>query len=244
MKLKVPSALKSPKWTAVIKRNPRRLLKPLRITVTAGPTREFIDPVRFISNRSSGKMGYAIARAAARRHHHVTLISGPVTLPPPAQVTIEHVVSADSMRRAVSRRLAHTDILIMVAAVSDWKPKACVKKKIKKTLFPNVLPLQPTPDILLTLRPRKGRRMFVGFAAETGAPDREAWRKLLAKGLDMIVANDVSRPDSGFEVDTNRVSIFTADGIRFDWPVMSKASVARKLVDLILTRWQARMRIS
>ena len=139
----------------------------MRILITAGPTREAIDPVRILSNRSSGKMGYALARVAARRGHVVTLISGPVALRPPAKVSFVRVTTADEMRSSVKRHLFRCDALIMAAAVADWRPRRVRAQKIKKTTGPQVLRLEPTPDILKQLRSKNGRRIFIGFAAET-----------------------------------------------------------------------------
>ncbi len=203
----------------------------MNILVTAGPTREPIDPVRFISNRSSGKMGYAIAAAAVKRGHKVVLVSGPVLLQPPSNEKVMHVITAEQMRRAVRRKIRWCDALIMAAAVADWRPTAAAKKKIKKGKRRSLrLELTPTIDILRDVRPLKGRRLYVGFAAETGAPQKEAARKLNEKGLDLIVANDVSGRTAGFETDTNRVILLAADGTREAWPLMSKARVGMKLV--------------
>ena len=202
----------------------------MRILITAGPTREAIDPVRFLSNRSSGKMGYALARVAARRGHAVTLISGPVALRPPAKVSFVAVMTADEMLAAVKRYLSRCDALIMTAAVADWRPRRVSAQKIKKATGYRLLRLEPTPDILKTLRSKKGRRVFVGFAAETERVLAEARRKLAEKGLDLIVANDVSRPDSGFEVDTNQVTLMDASGGVRALPLMTKLKVAARIL--------------
>jgi phosphopantothenoylcysteine decarboxylase/phosphopantothenate--cysteine ligase len=217
----------------------------MKILVTAGPTREPLDPVRFISNRSSGKMGYAVASAAAARGHGVTLISGPVALQPPAGVVVIRVVTAEEMRRAVRRKLRWCDALVMAAAVADWRPARAAARKIKKqSRMALALRLVPTVDILCDVRPLKGRRLVVGFAAETGAPAERARRKLKEKGLDLIVANDVSRPDAGFDTDTNRVILLTPDGVRADWPLMSKAEAAGRLVRWLEKRLLERADIS
>ena len=208
----------------------------MRILITAGPTREAIDPVRFISNRSSGKMGYALARVAARRGHVVTLISGPVALPPPPKVRFVAVMTADEMLAAVKRYLFQCDALIMAAAVADWQPRRVKAQKIKKITGPRVLRLKPTPDILKTLRSKKGRRIFIGFAAETERMLAGARRKLAEKGLDLIVANDVSRPDAGFEVDTNRVTLMEASGGMHTLPLMTKMKVAARILDWLEAR--------
>lgn len=205
----------------------------MKILITAGPTRESIDPVRFLSNRSTGKMGYALAEAAHDSGHEVRLISGPVSLSPPLDVGFVEVVSAEDMLRAVQENLAWCDVLIMSAAVADWRPVSVSAEKLKKADMSRTLELERTPDILQTIMPYKGNRIFVGFAAETGDPLPEASRKLKEKGLDLIVANDVSQSDAGFAVDTNRVTVLFADGRREDWPLMSKVAVAEKLIEIL-----------
>ncbi len=201
----------------------------MKILITAGPTREFIDPIRFISNRSTGKMGFAIADAARQRGHGVTLIAGPVTLPTPAGVTRIDVVSARDMLAAVTEHLPRHDVLIMSAAVADWRPAQTATVKLKKEAMSATLQLEPNPDILKTIAPLKGSRLFVGFAAETGDPRAEAQRKLQAKGLDLIVANDVTQPGAGFAVDTNRVQFLTAAQCTA-LPLMSKHDVGLALI--------------
>ncbi|MFH1478082.1 MAG: phosphopantothenoylcysteine decarboxylase [Verrucomicrobiota bacterium] len=203
----------------------------MNIIVTAGPTREAIDPVRFISNRSSGKMGYALARVAARRGHNVTLISGPVALRPPPKISFVAVMTADEMLAAVKRHLPRCDTLIMAAAVADWRPSRVRAQKIKKATGYRLLRLEPTPDILKQLRSKKGRRIFIGFAAETERILAGARRKLAEKRLDLIVANDVSRHDAGFEVDTNRVTLLEAGGGVRVLPLMTKMKVAVRIMD-------------
>lgn len=205
----------------------------MRILVTAGPTREFLDPVRFLSNRSSGKMGYAIAAAAAQRGHKVTLVSGPVSLQPPPGVRFVSVVSAADMKKAVDAAWRNTDALIMAAAVADWRPARRSPQKLKKQAAQPCLELERTEDILKSLVGRKGNRFIVGFAAETDKLLAEARRKLREKSMDLIVANDVSQKDAGFEVDTNRV-ILIAPGARPQrWPLLSKAEVAARLLALV-----------
>ncbi len=205
----------------------------MNILVTAGPTREAIDPVRYLSNRSSGKMGYAVAAVAAARGHAVHLISGPVCLSPPAGVTVTQVVSAQAMLRAVEARFAWCQALVMCAAVADWRPRAPASEKIKKHDGVMSLELEPTPDILRRITPGKAHRIVVGFAAETVSPDAHAATKLKAKNLDYIIANDVSREDAGFEVDTNAAVVLGADGYRDDWPLMSKRAMADRIIDLV-----------
>lgn len=202
----------------------------MNLLVTAGPTREWIDPVRFISNRSSGKMGFAVARAARARGHAVTLISGPVTLPDPEGVRVARVDTAEDMLRAVREWLPACDALVMAAAVADWRPKARSALKLKKAQMQPVLELERTPDILGEIRRERGARVRVGFAAETGDPLPEARRKLSAKGLDLIVANDVTEPGAGFEVDTNAVTLLGLDGAVEKLPLMSKDAVAERII--------------
>jgi putative hydrolase of HD superfamily len=209
----------------------------MRVLVTAGPTREFIDPVRYISNRSSGKMGYAVAVAARDRGHEVVLVSGPVAgLPPPHGVRTVPVVTAADMLAAVESHLDWSDVLIMSAAVADWRPAEPAGRKLKKLDQLAELRLEPTADILMTVAPRKGTRTFVGFAAETHDMLSEARRKLGRKGLDAIVANDVSRSDAGFDVETNQVTLVTSAGEAEEWPLMTKAAVAERLVEWVEVR--------
>ena len=204
----------------------------MRFLVSAGPTREHLDPVRFLSNRSTGRMGFAVAAAAAAAGHEVTLVAGPVALAtPPGVARRIDVVSAREMLAALEGALDETDVLVMVAAVADWRPRETAAAKLKKSEMHPVIELEANPDILRTLVPRKGGRLFVGFAAETGDPLPEARRKLTAKGLDLIVANDVSRRDSGFAVDTNRVTLIAADGTCRALPLLPKDDVARAIVE-------------
>jgi len=206
------------------------MLKNMNLLVTAGPTREHLDPVRFLSNRSTGKMGFAIAQAAAARGHSVTLIAGPVSLPTPSGVTRVDVVSALDMLAAVQFHLPRQEALVMCAAVADWRPKLASATKLKKNEMNPVLELEPNPDILKAIRPLKGQRLFVGFAAETGDPLAEAQRKLESKGLDLIVANDVTQPDAGFAVDTNRVTLVSASEAPTALPLKSKLDVGLEIV--------------
>ena len=202
----------------------------MNILITAGPTREHLDPIRFISNRSTGKMGFAVAQAAAERGHTVTLIAGPVSLATPPGVKRIDVTSACEMLEAVQRALPKQDALVMSAAVADWRPAKKASAKLKKREMEPVINLVPNPDILKTILPTKGKRLFVGFAAETGDPTAEAQRKLEAKGLDMIVANDVTAEGAGFAVDTNRVTFFTVNGQQQVLPLQSKLDVGRAII--------------
>lgn len=204
-------------------------MKP-RFLVTAGPTREHLDPVRFLSNPSSGKMGYALARAALRAGARVTLVSGPVALKAPRGARLVRVETAEEMRRAVWRLARDADVVIMAAAVADYRPRERLRRKIKKGSRTMRVELVRTADILAGLGARKGERFLVGFAAETGDPRREARRKLEAKNLDLIVANDVSRPGAGFGSDRNEVFLIDGDGRCEKIPLTTKASLARRIV--------------
>jgi len=205
----------------------------MNILVAAGPTREYLDPIRFLSNRSTGKMGFAIAANAAARGHKVTLISGPVILATPPNVTRIDVESAREMLAAVQKELPEQDALIMSAAVSDFRPKIMTCHKLKKSTMSSVIELDSNPDILASIQPKKGERIFVGFAAETDNIFIEAARKLKEKGLDMIVANDITQVDAGFEVDTNRVTLIYADREPLTLPLMSKADLGEKLIEFV-----------
>jgi len=205
----------------------------MKLLITAGPTREHLDPVRFLSNPSTGKMGFAIAQAAVEKGHQVTLVAGPVLLPTPEHVLRIDVVSALDMLAVVQRLLPYQDALVMSAAVADWRPTKASETKLKKSEMHPVIELEPNPDILKTVRPLKEKRIFVGFAAETGDPIAEARRKLDAKGLDLIVANDVTQPDAGFAVDTNRVSFVSAREDPWSLPLQSKLEVGREIVSWI-----------
>ena len=205
----------------------------MKILITAGPTREHIDPVRFISNRSTGKMGFAVAQAAAERGHTVTLIAGPVALDTPPNVIRVDIVSALDLLAAVQRLLPYHAALVMSAAVADWRPAKASPVKLKKADMKPVIELEPNPDILKTIRFIKDGKLFVGFAAETGDPLAEAQRKLDAKGLDLIVANDVTQPDAGFAADTNRVTLLSAGEPPVALPLQSKLDVGREIVSWI-----------
>lgn len=208
-----------------------------RVIVTAGPTREYLDPVRFISNRSSGKMGYALARVARRRGAQVTLISGPVSLDPPHDVCLVKVETAQEMHRAVMDALPSSTIVIMSAAVADFTPSGRHAEKVEKGDLLS-LELTRTPDILREIGLLKGRPLTVGFSAETGQRVDRARRKLAEKDIDMIVFNDVTSEGSGFDVDTNRVVILDKgqDGAIHEFPLqlMSKEDVSGALFDRII----------
>jgi phosphopantothenoylcysteine decarboxylase/phosphopantothenate--cysteine ligase len=205
----------------------------MKFLITAGPTREPLDPVRFISNRSTGKMGFALAQAAAEAGHEVVLIAGPVTLPTPEQVTRVDVETALQMLAAVEENLPAAEVYISCAAVADWRPADYSPVKLKKAGMDGCIQLVRNPDILKTVRPLKGERLFVGFAAETGVPDAEATRKMNEKGLDFIVANDVTAPGAGFATDTNRVTLLFPDGKREELPLDSKLAIAHQIIECI-----------
>lgn len=210
----------------------------MRFLVSAGPTREFVDPVRFLSNRSTGKMGFAVAAAAAAAGHEAVLVAGPVALATPDGVRRIYVVSAREMLAALERELDAADALVMAAAVADWRPAESAPLKLKKSSMSPCIQLVPNPDILKALAPRKGDRVFVGFAAETGNPEGEAARKLAAKGLDFICANDVTASGAGFGTETNIVTIIGRDGFREALPLMAKSEVARRIVELAEEKWR------
>lgn len=199
----------------------------LRFLITAGPTREFLDPIRYISNRSSGKMGYAIAEAAQAVSPHVTLVSGPTALTPPQGVEFVPVTTAQEMADSVWGRFDNVDVCIMAAAVCDFRPKKAAANKIKKAKFTGLLELEPTPDILAELGRRRKSQVLIGFAAETDNVESHAREKLLRKQLAMIVANDAS----AFDADTNRVAFIMSDGKVERLPEMSKPEVAKTIID-------------
>ena len=212
----------------------------MRIIVTAGPTREYLDPVRFLSNPSTGKMGFAIAAEAARRGHEVTLVAGPVALKTPDRVRRVDVTSAREMLAAVQAVARRADVLISTAAVADWRPAKCAAKKLKKSQMSGVLKLVRNPDILKTIaglrraetsRPTLAGLKLVGFAAETDHVLAEAARKCREKGLSFIVANDVTKKGSGFGTDTNKVTFVFPDGTQKKLPLMTKRMVAKRTLD-------------
>ncbi len=203
-----------------------------RILVTAGPTREFIDPIRFISNRSSGKMGYALAQAAFRRGAEVVLISGPSVLSRPGGMKFIPVETATEMFNAINQELPSSTILIMSAAVSDFMPAEKAEGKIEKS-EKLLLKLQRTPDIISEIGKRKNRPFIVGFAAETGEKIERAKRKLYEKNMDIIVFNDITEDGSGFDVGTNKVVIISREK-EIKLPLMSKDSVADEILDRLI----------
>jgi len=205
-----------------------------RIVVTAGATREPIDPVRFISNYSSGKMGIALARSAWRRGANVTLIAGHVDIPVPREIPTVTATTVEEMARAVADSLASADVLVMAAAPADFRPASAAPEKIKKGKAAPRIDLEPTTDILKsTIARRKKKSVIVGFALETNDGLKNATEKLKAKDLDLVVLNNATEPGAGFGVDTNRVTIIGRDGRSEDLELMSKADVADVLLDRI-----------
>lgn len=208
------------------------------ILITAGPTREKIDPVRYITNRSSGRMGYALAEAALRRGARVLLVSGPTSLIPPGAAEVTKVETSEEMRDAVLRQLPQASIVIKTAAVSDYRPKSTATQKIKRK-GPMVLELEATADILKEISQKKQSQIVIGFAAETDNVLENARQKLVAKGLDAIVVNDVSHEGVGFDSDRNAVTIITRDEV-VDVPETTKWEVAQRVLDQIVRLRQAR----
>lgn len=208
-------------------------LKGKTVLITAGPTREKIDPVRFITNHSTGKMGYALAEAAKKEGARVLLISGPVHISPPTGVEIVKVESADDMYHAVMNNCDTADIIIKTAAVADYTPKVSFEHKMKKQPGDKVIELERTKDILFELGTMKRNQILVGFAAETENVEEYALKKLKAKNADMIVANNVKSEGAGFGMDTNIVTVYKCDGSKIELPLMSKQDVAHKIIEEI-----------
>lgn len=224
----------------------RRALSPQdlagrRIAISAGPTYEPIDPVRFVGNRSSGRMGFALALAALRRGADVTLVTGPVALEPPIGATVVRVATAREMKAAIDRAARDADAVIMAAAVADFRAKSPARHKLKRSeQAAPAIALAPNPDILAGLGRARGRRrrpVLVGFAAETRDVVAYAERKLAAKRCDLVVANDVSQPDAGFDVDTNRVVIVSRDAPAEAVPLATKLEIAHRILDRVRERW-------
>lgn len=214
-------------------------LRSERVLITAGPTQEAIDPVRFLSNRSSGKMGFAVAEAALARGAEVTLISGPVSIPAPEGARTISVRSAAEMYEAVKDNLDQATIVVMAAAVADYRPASVRRQKIKKNGRSLVLDLEPTDDILAAVGREAGSRVVIGFAAETENVVENATKKLNEKRADLIVANDVSAPDSGFDVDNNRIALVSSEGV-VELPLLSKREAAARIIDAAMMIRNAR----
>ncbi len=203
-----------------------------RVVVTAGPTREHLDPVRVITNPSSGRMGYALAEAARARGAEVVLVSGPTELTPPAGLTTKHVETTEEMQQALQGLVGTADALIMSAAPADYRPKAPANKKRPRSAGPLTVELEATPDILGSLKRRKGM-VVVGFALETGNGLANARSKMQNKALDFVILNDATEPGAGFEVTTNRVTILGPSGTKVDLPLLPKRDVADRILDVV-----------
>ena len=209
----------------------------MRIVISAGPTREAIDPVRFITNRSTGKMGYAIAEAARERGLQVTLVSGPVNLERPAGVDFIQIESAADMAQAMKQAAETADIIVMAAAVADYRPKQYSTSKVKKSDGDMCIELERTEDILLSLgKNKKPGQILVGFAAETYDLLKNAQGKLERKNLDFIAANIVGVPGRGFAADTNAITLIARNGSQTEFALQSKKDLAGALIDHILKR--------
>ena len=213
----------------------------MRFLITAGPTREPIDPVRYISNRSSGKMGYAIAEAALEAGHDVVLISGPVNVDPPRRAHVISILTSDEIYDAVHQHVRDCDVLVMCAAVADYKPRNVSATKIKKSDASLSLELVPTRDILSSLQNKDRQFLVVGFAAETNDVEANARSKLHTKHCDIIVANDVSSADSGMESDKNEVTIFFRSGETQNISRAPKTIIARELVKIFSNMREKRL---
>ena len=205
-----------------------------KLLITAGPNHEAIDPVRYLTSRSSGKMGYALARAGVRRGAEVTLISGPTSLPPPAGTRLVRVKTAAEMREAVMDAFPQSTAVVMAAAVADYSPERFIPRKLKKGEKPIQLHLKPNPDILKELGAKKNGQILVGFAAETEELVANAKKKLREKNLDLIVANDVTAEGSGFEGDTNVATILDRKGNVQPLPLMTKEELADRIYNHLL----------
>ncbi|SDN26186.1 bifunctional phosphopantothenoylcysteine decarboxylase/phosphopantothenate--cysteine ligase CoaBC [Alkalicoccus daliensis] len=204
-----------------------------KVVVTAGPTQEVIDPVRFLSNRSSGKMGFSLAAEAAARGADVTLVAGPVSLPTPHGVKRMDVVSAEEMYQIVMAQTSHADLIIKAAAVADYRPAETSEKKMKKSNDPLEIKMERTKDILMELGQRKEKTVLVGFAAESNNIKEYALQKLAKKNADVICANSVIEAGHGFQGDTNALTLFFKNGTSADIPLTSKADASRKILDAI-----------
>jgi phosphopantothenoylcysteine decarboxylase/phosphopantothenate--cysteine ligase len=221
--------------SAVARPESSESLRGRRVVVSAGPTYEDIDPIRYLGNRSSGRMGYAIAEEAARRGATVVLVSGPTRLSAPALVELVAVRSARAMASAMAQHAPGADAVVMAAAVADYTPERAADAKIAKQDGPLTITFVRTPDILAELGRARGGAptpVLIGFAAETGDPRPRARQKLAAKQVDLIVANDVSRPEAGFDVETNAATFIAADGEE-DQPLQSKTALAARILDRV-----------
>ncbi len=213
-------------------------LKGLKILVASGPTREPIDPVRFVSNRSSGKMGRALALVAARRGGEVTLVTGPVSMDIPPTIDVIDVETAKEMAGTVKELAGSADIIVMAAAVSDYMPEQALSQKLKKTSGKIALQLVPTEDILASLlKERRPGQIIIGFCAETENLYENSLKKLKKKPVDLLVANNVAMPGAGFDVETNKVMLINKDQERVDLPMLHKEEVAERIWDYVASRF-------
>ncbi|HET9383512.1 MAG TPA: phosphopantothenoylcysteine decarboxylase, partial [Gemmatimonadales bacterium] len=203
-----------------------------KVIVSAGPTREHLDPVRVITNPSSGRMGFALAAAARARGANVVLVTGPTELTPPPGVPTKRIETTEDMQRALQALVAGADALIMSAAPADYRPKDPAEQKRPRTDGPFTVTLEATPDILGSLERRKGM-LVVGFALETGNGLAKARAKMQNKALDYVILNDATEPGAGFEVTTNRVTILGRNGTKVDLPVLPKRDVAERILDVV-----------
>ena len=208
--------------------------KPIKCLISAGPTREWIDAVRFISNPSSGKMGFELAEAARKRGFEVTLVSGPVSIPSPEGIIFKTVETALEMRGVLVDLFPQSDLMIMSAAVSDHRPEFLGGKKIKKNKFPESLNLIPNPDILHELGSMKSpSQKLIGFAAESNDHMANGQKKLEAKNLDWIIVNDISNPKIGFESEMNQVTLLSRNNEHFSFPLSSKKEIASAILNQV-----------
>jgi phosphopantothenoylcysteine decarboxylase/phosphopantothenate--cysteine ligase len=221
----------------------KRDLEGETVLVTAGPTCEDLDPVRYITNRSSGKMGYAVAECASRRGARVILVSGPTALDTPAGVDRVNVRAALEMQQAVRQHFSEASVGIFAAAVADYRPAEPLSQKMKRSTDPLTIRLEPNPDILLSVAAEKGSRLVVGFAAETDHVAENARKKLATKNADLIVANDVTAEGAGFDLDTNVVTLLARDGRDLALPKMSKGEVADRILDEVV-RLRSTLRVA
>ncbi len=208
----------------------------MNVLINAGPTRESIDPVRFITNHSSGKMGYAVAEAAVRLGHTVTLISGPVAIPPPEGLAgFTGIETAAQMAQAMKLAMPEAELIILSAAVADYRPVICSQSKLKKTEGNLFLELERTEDIALSLgKLKRDNQILVGFAAETDDLEANALKKMKAKNFDWLAANEVGKPGRGFAADNNAITLYASDGRRFNLELKPKKELAAELLSLIL----------
>ena len=208
----------------------------MNVLINAGPTRESIDPVRFITNHSSGKMGYAVAEAAVRLGHTVTLISGPVAIPPPEGLAgFTGIETAAQMAQAMKLAMPEAELIILSAAVADYRPVICSQSTLKKTEGNLFLELERTEDIALSLgKLKRDNQILVGFAAETDDLEANALKKMKAKNFDWIAANEVGKPGRGFAADNNAITLYASDGRRFNLELKPKKELAAELLSLIL----------